>query len=101
MVLDPILIFGLLGAPRLGVEGAALATLIANVVLMIAALWVVCIRDRLVSFHSLSPHLVADSWRRILHVGLPGIFAAACAANFAAGACGAVIGRRVFACETR
>lgn len=71
VALDPILIFGLFGAPRLGVEGAALATVIANFVLMIAALWVVCIRDRLVSFTSLSLRLVADSWRRILHVGLP------------------------------
>jgi putative MATE family efflux protein len=31
MILDPILIFGLLGAPKLGVQGAALASLISQI----------------------------------------------------------------------
>lgn len=71
LVLAPFLIFGWLGAPKLGVEGAAVATVIANAGMTVATLWVVRFREHLMSFTSLSPHLILDSWRRILHVGLP------------------------------
>ncbi len=71
--LDPILIFGLLGAPRLGVEGAAIASVLANIGTMIACLLVIWLRDHLIDFRSLSLGLLTDSWRRILHVGLPSI----------------------------
>ena len=35
IILDPILIFGLLGAPKMGVEGAAIATMTGQIVAMI------------------------------------------------------------------
>ena len=35
IILDPILIFGLLGAPKMGVEGAAIATMAGQIVAMI------------------------------------------------------------------
>ena len=70
-VLDPILIFGLFGFPRLEVEGAAIATVLANVMTMIASTSVIVFRERLVTFHHLWPKLILDSWRRVLHVGLP------------------------------
>jgi len=71
LVLAPILIFGWLGAPELGVEGAALATVIGNAVMMVASISVVYFREQLISLSSFSPRLLLDSWRRILHVGLP------------------------------
>ncbi len=39
IILDPILIFGLLGMPRLGTAGAALATVIGQVCSMITVFW--------------------------------------------------------------
>ena len=38
IILDPILIFGLLGAPRLGIAGAAIATVFGQIVAMILSL---------------------------------------------------------------
>ena len=40
IVLDPILIFGLIGAPALGILGAALATLLARVAGFLAMLYI-------------------------------------------------------------
>ncbi len=39
IVLDPIMIYGLLGCPRLGMTGAALATVIGQIVTAVLALW--------------------------------------------------------------
>jgi len=71
IILDPILIFGLFGMPRLEVEGAAIATVVANAGTLVASVLAMVYKERLVTFRSLWPHLILDSWRRILHVGLP------------------------------
>lgn len=71
IVLDPILIFGLFGVPALGVEGAAIATVTANILTMIASVSVVYFRDKLIRFQALHLELVRESWQRILHVGIP------------------------------
>jgi len=71
IVLDPILIFGLFGVPRLGVEGAAIATVLANAGTLVASVLAVTIKEHLISFRHLWLSQVMDSWRRILHVGLP------------------------------
>ncbi len=71
IVLDPILIFGLFGFPALGVEGAAIATVLSNAGTMIASVGVVYFRDKLLSFNGFDLQLIMDSWKRILHVGLP------------------------------
>ena len=39
IILDPIMIFGLFGFPRLGVKGAAIATVIGQIVAMLMGLW--------------------------------------------------------------
>jgi putative MATE family efflux protein len=71
IILDPILIFGLFGMPRLGVEGAAIATVLANAGTMVASVMAMVFKEHLVTFRHLWPSLIMDSWRRILHVGLP------------------------------
>jgi len=71
IILDPILIFGLLGAPRLELQGAAVATLIARLVTLVAALWV--LNHRMACLDYSFPALVRllESFRRLLHIGLP------------------------------
>ncbi len=71
LVLDPILIFGWFGAPRLEIEGAALATVIANAGTLIAGLYVLHGRERLLTARIGSVQMLARSWRRVMHVGLP------------------------------
>jgi len=71
VVLDPILIFGLFGFPRLEIEGAAIATVVSNAGTMVASIMAVAFKEHLISFRHLWMDKVIDSWRRILHVGLP------------------------------
>jgi putative MATE family efflux protein len=71
VILDPILIFGLFGFPRLEVEGAAIATVLSNVATMVVSISYVVFHERLITFRHLWPKLILDSWRRVLHVGLP------------------------------
>ena len=72
-VLDPILIFGWVGFPEMGVAGAALASVVSTVAFLLASLWVLIFRDNLLTSigHSLSSMI--SSWKQVLHVGLPAI----------------------------
>ena len=72
-VLDPILIFGWFGLPAMGVKGAALASVLSNVVFLIAALCILIFRDNLIQFANHSLKSIVESWKKILHVGLPAI----------------------------
>ena len=71
--IDPVLIFGLFGFPRMEIEGAALGGVIANILTMFASMFFVMYREQLVNIRALDLHLILDSWRRILHVGLPSL----------------------------
>ena len=70
VVLDPLFIFGAGPIPALGIQGAALATVIARGFSLVIGLWV------LRRNHMLTPKLPSfaqalASWRSILYVGLP------------------------------
>ncbi|KPK65485.1 MAG: hypothetical protein AMK73_02845 [Planctomycetes bacterium SM23_32] len=71
LVLDPLLIFGLLGLPRLEVRGAAIVTLFSQVVTALACLW--CLRRGRAGLHVRLADLKPD-WvilRKMLTVGVP------------------------------
>ncbi len=71
VVLDPILIFGLLGMPVLGVAGAAIATVIGQCTAMVIGFWLnyKLNADIHLSWRALRPDPVA--LRNICRVGLP------------------------------
>lgn len=73
VVLDPIFIFGWGPIPRMEIEGAALATVLANAIAGCAAIGVIYFRDRLIRWKAEDVPLLMDSWRRILHVGIPSL----------------------------
>ena len=70
LILDPLLIFGWLGFPRLELQGAALASVIARLVTLAAGAWVIH-RMQLLCSPFTPIAALWRSWRRILHVGLP------------------------------
>jgi putative MATE family efflux protein len=71
IILDPLLIFGLAGFPRLGLMGAALATAIAQALTCVAALAILHFREEMLELLRPRWTRVLDSWRQILRIGLP------------------------------
>ncbi|MFH1715028.1 MAG: MATE family efflux transporter [Elusimicrobiota bacterium] len=70
-VLDPFLIFGIGPFPRLGIQGAAIATCIARGLALIASLWYLRYKQKLLYFQKHSFKKILDSWKPILYIGLP------------------------------
>ncbi|MDJ0697494.1 MATE family efflux transporter [Mastigocoleus sp. MO_188.B34] len=71
IVLDPILILGLVGFPRLELQGAALATVIARAITLIASLLVLHFKERMIYLKVPSLQETLWCWKDILYVGLP------------------------------
>ena len=71
IILDPILIFGLLGFPALGVAGAAIATVIGQISALL--LYIIVYRRNSYAVHISFKHLVFDKAiiRQIYSVGIP------------------------------
>ena len=71
LALDPVLIFGLLGAPALGVQGAALATVLANAVMLTFTLLYLN-RGLRVFANPFAPlRTILASWRHVMHIAAP------------------------------
>ncbi|MEM9926429.1 MAG: MATE family efflux transporter [Cyanobacteria bacterium P01_D01_bin.50] len=71
IVLDPLLILGIGGFPRMELQGAALATVISRVVTLIAALFVLHFKERMLYLKLPSIQDTLWCWKDILYVGLP------------------------------
>lgn len=70
-ILDPILIFGYLGFPALGLRGAAIATAISRGLTMIFSFYILIRRDKLITFEIPSREVLAGCWKSILYIALP------------------------------
>jgi len=71
VILDPILIFGLGPIPAMGLNGAGFALLISRFGIFVATLYFMRHRTELLSFRIPAFDEMRDSWRDILHVGIP------------------------------
>ncbi|MEE8357964.1 MAG: MATE family efflux transporter [Candidatus Hydrothermarchaeales archaeon] len=70
-VLDPLLIFGLGPFPKLGLAGAAIATVFARAITLVISLWVLYYREKMITLKIPSLKVVIDSWKSILYIALP------------------------------
>lgn len=71
LALDPLLIFGLLGFPRLEVAGAALATVISTALVLGFSTWHLGRRLRVFARLKTGFRQRLDSWRHLLEIGVP------------------------------
>lgn len=71
IILDPLLIFGLWEFPRLELEGAAIATVIARGMTLLAGMAVLHFRERMLTIHVGNLGDIWQSWKTVLHIGFP------------------------------
>lgn len=70
LILDPILIFGLVGFPELGLAGAAIATVVSYGVALIIGLYFLIYKFKFISFSACYKRFLV-SWKAILRIALP------------------------------
>lgn len=71
VALDPLFIFGVGDWEGLGIGGAALASVVARVVALIASTWILRYREDLLTFEPPSWEQALASWRDVIRVGGP------------------------------
>ena len=71
VALDPVFIFGVGPIPAMGLNGAAIAALIARGLIFVGAIYLLRGRLNMISFNKPEPDELRKSWRDILHVGIP------------------------------
>lgn len=71
IALDPFFILGWGGFPRLEIQGAAIATIISRAITLIASLFVLHYREKMLCFNLPKFRVILASWQKILQIGLP------------------------------
>jgi putative MATE family efflux protein len=72
VILDPLMIFGLAGFPRMELEGAACATVFANMIAMFAGLYIIHVRKKLTDLSYLYRlKEFGNSAKRLLAIAIP------------------------------
>ncbi len=70
-LLDPIMIFGFGPIPAMGFKGAAIAVVISRVFVLFASLYVLVVKDKIISKNYPGFRLMLESWKKILYIGVP------------------------------
>ncbi|MGH1471375.1 MAG: MATE family efflux transporter [Cellvibrionaceae bacterium] len=71
IILDPFLIFGWWGLPRLGLEGAAYATLISRLFTLVVAFYYLQGRMHVLTSPFAALSEIKSSWYSLFHIGIP------------------------------
>ena len=71
ILLDPPMIFGFGPIPAMGIAGAALATVLCRALALLASLYVLGRRKRMLTWERPTLARLGSSWKQILRVGMP------------------------------
>ena len=71
IVLDPLFIFGAGVIPALGIRGASIGTVIARGLTFVIALYVLIVREKVISLKVIKFKELISSWKTILAIGIP------------------------------
>jgi putative MATE family efflux protein len=71
VILDPILIFGVGPVPAMGLNGAAMASLLSRTAIFGGTLYLMRMRLDMLTFNKPDPGELRSSWADVLHVGIP------------------------------
>ncbi len=71
VILDPLFIFGLGGFPAMGIRGAALATVLSQLVGAGVIVWALGKRHRLWNFRALEKRIIKSAWNQIIRFSIP------------------------------
>ncbi len=71
VILDPIFIFGFMCVPAMGIEGAAIATVISQFASGIILVWILYRRHQLIRFEKLPWAQIRAAWRVMVRFAIP------------------------------
>jgi len=71
IILDPLLIFGYGPFPEMGLKGAALATVISRAAGMVLSLYILIVRDKLLTIYIPKMKAMLQTWGKVMYVAGP------------------------------